>query len=287
MVDNAGWGVIYKLFLKGRKLWGYGDFKQLKAVDGNVYNSPTFLNYIFNKQENITTNYRNNFTRDYYDKLIEGKKQDFLIKEMKQYRCKKYEEGETIICYRNKTKDKYNALMCKKNKIKNITDIGAEIISITNDLKENGIYNKFQYKITDHTIIDSKKIIVITDGVDIINIPEEGFEKYFNFSYARTLYSVQGETLKSFFYPDEDLYFLDGRTTYTLISRLKFKLDKEQTLKNEEYVRTHKGIPLVDRSCKICKIACCCRCKNPSYEFCNLSKRNWCNGCRGWKCSCE
>ena len=281
MVDNQGWNVIYKLFLKGRKIYAYGDFKQLKAVDGKVYDNEIFLNYIFNKQDDIKTNYRNNFTKKYYDDLMNCKKQDHLISEMKKYREKKYYDAQTIICYRNKTKDKYNDLMCKRLKIKSMKQKGTKIISITNDLKKNGIYNKFLYEVSGKGIgVDGNPCIEITDGVETHNINEDQFEKCFNYSYARTLYSVQGETLKSLYYPDEDLYFLDGRTTYTLISRLKEELGDKQKTENDKY----KKIPPPDRSCKKCKVACCCRCENPSLEFCEISKRNWCNSCRGWKC---
>lgn len=281
MVDNQGWNVIYKLFLKGRKIYAYGDFKQLKAVDGKVYDNEIFLNYIFNQQDDIKTNYRNNFTKKYYDDLMNCKKQDHLISEMKKYREKKYYDAQTIICYRNKTKDKYNDLMCKRLKIKSMKQKGTKIISITNDLKKNGIYNKFLYEVSGKGIgVDGNPCIEITDGVETHNINEDQFEKCFNYSYARTLYSVQGETLKSLYYPDEDLYFLDGRTTYTLISRLKEELGNKQKTENDKY----KKIPPPDRSCKKCKVACCCRCENPSLEFCEISKRNWCNSCRGWKC---
>ena len=49
--------------------------------------------------------------------------------------------------------------------------------------------------------------------------------KHFEYGYARTLHSIQGDSIKSYYYPDEDLipFFIDNRTTYTLISRLKNK----------------------------------------------------------------
>ena len=234
MVDNAGWGVIYKLFLKKHKLYAYGDFKQLKPIDGNIYNNEIFLDYIFSIKKNITTNYRNNFTKEYYDTLINEKKQDKLIKEMKKYRAKTPYEADTIICYRNNTKDKYNDLICKKKGIKSKTQVGAELIAICNDLRNNNIYNKFTYKVVSKT----QDEVCITDGIDDFNVAHEDIEKCFNYSYARTLYSVQGETLNSLYYPDEDLYFLDGRSTYTLISRLKQVLDTKQILNNKNYLDT-------------------------------------------------
>ena len=43
----------------------------------------------------------------------------------------------------------------------------------------------------------------------------------FNYGYARTLYSIQGKTVNSFYYCMEDALFLDNKAVYTLISRLK------------------------------------------------------------------
>ena len=232
MVDKMGWDLIYKMYLGGKKIYAYGDFKQLKSIDGHIYNKKEFLDLIFGIQLDIDTNYRNNFTQDYYDDLINEKKQEKLVKEMKEKRHKDYKTSHTIICYRNNTKDKYNALMAKHLGINSITSIGAKVICISNKYKKLDIFNKFTFE-----VIDNKKDnIIISDGYLNYEIPENEFEDNFNFSYARTLYSVQGETLPNFFYPNEDLYFIDGRTTYTLISRLKQKLEKQQNARNDKCV---------------------------------------------------
>ena len=142
-----------------------------------------------------------------------------------------------IVCYKNETRKKYNKLMCNKLKIKFLYSKNAQIILITNNLKDKEIYNKFTYTVINNNNPD---YIRISDGIQEINLTKEEIENNFDFSYARTLYSVQGETLNSFYYPDEDLYFLNGRTTYTLISRLKFELDKFQIEKNKNYEKTKK-----------------------------------------------
>ena len=239
MIDNYGFDVIYKCFLKNRSIYGYGDFKQLKAVDGSINNSKIFINYIFKHQEKILTNYRNNFSSDFYNKIIETKDKDQLIKYMKKYRSDTYYNADTIICYRNETRKKYNMLMCAKLKIKNLYSAGACIISKTNNLKDKNIYNKFCY-----TVINNKNAehVEISDGIDKIVLTRLEIEKNFDFAYARTLYSVQGETLHSFYYPDEDLFFLDGRTTYTLISRLKFELEQPQIEQNTKYENQRKTV---------------------------------------------
>ena len=237
MVDKLGWDLIYKMYLGGKRIYAYGDFKQLKAVDGNVYNTKEFLDLIFGIQLDIDTNYRNNFTQDYYDRLINEKKQEKLVVEMKKHRHTDYKTAQTIICYRNATKDKYNALMAKHLGKSSITSMGSKVICISNKYKKLNIYNKFLFEVKEH----EKDFIIISDGDEEYKIPDNEFEENFNFSYARTLYSVQGETLSSFFYPNEDLYFIDGRTTYTLISRLKHELEKPQDKRNK-FTKIHTEI---------------------------------------------
>tara|TARA_B110000046_G_scaffold175802_1_gene200783 strand:+ start:1684 stop:4755 length:3072 start_codon:yes stop_codon:yes gene_type:complete len=232
MIDKMGWDLIYKMFLLGKRIYAYGDFKQLKSVDGYVYDKQKFLDLIFGIQINMNTNYRNNFTQKYYDSLIHEKKQDRLVEEMKKYRHKDYKTAETIICYRNTTKDKYNKLMAEHLNIYSKRDIGAKVICISNKFKNSNIYNKFTFKVID----SDEDNIILGDGLESYKIPRDLYDDNFNYAYARTLYSVQGETLKSFYYPNEDLYFIDGRTTYTLISRLKQNLDNHQIERNNKNI---------------------------------------------------
>ena len=75
------------------------------------------------------------------------------------------------------------------------------------------------------------KDIVITDGKKDYTIEKKLLNKVvdnkplFSFAYARTLYSVQGASLDSIHYPEDDYFFLDGRSAYTAISRIKQKDD--------------------------------------------------------------
>lgn len=65
---------------------------------------------------------------------------------------------------------------------------------------------------------DGKTVILNDDETDFkIDI---NHLRHFEFGYARTLHSVQGESLKSYYYPEEDLipFFIDNRSAYTLIS---------------------------------------------------------------------
>ena len=70
------------------------------------------------------------------------------------------------------------------------------------------------YVIMDDTIRIEKKIMDKKEG---------GGKPYFTLAYARTLHSVQGESLETLYFPDEDLEMIkyNDRFCYTLISRLK------------------------------------------------------------------
>ena len=97
-------------------------------------------------------------------------------------------------------------------------DIGARIVCKSNDLSEYEIYNNFYYTITNK----DNQFIEIFDGINKYNIEYSDLEK-FDSGYCRTIYNIQGESVKSFYYAEEDFKFLDGKTTYTIISRLKTK----------------------------------------------------------------
>ena len=58
----------------------------------------------------------------------------------------------------------------------------------------------------------------------MVQISLKEYDNHFELGYCRTLYSVQGDTLNSFYYPLEDKNFLNNRQVYTLISRLKQEL---------------------------------------------------------------
>ena len=43
MVGKGGLDMIYKCYLKGKRIWAYGDFSQLKSVEGHIYDKPLWL----------------------------------------------------------------------------------------------------------------------------------------------------------------------------------------------------------------------------------------------------
>tara|TARA_R100001440_G_scaffold16888_1_gene28623 strand:+ start:1415 stop:4276 length:2862 start_codon:yes stop_codon:yes gene_type:complete len=215
MVNSNDFNVIYKCFLKDKKIMAYGDFRQLSPVGSLPCNQPLFLDYIFNIKKPLNKNHRNNFTNQYYDSLL-TKNKSYLEKECKKYSTD-WKTAQTIICYRNTIKDKFNEKMKEFLKIKNMWDKGCKIISKTNELRHKNIYNKFLYTVKS----SNKDNVIINDSIEDIEITKEELLKNFNYGYARTLYSIQGETLSSFHYPQEDYYYLNNCSTYTLISRLK------------------------------------------------------------------
>jgi len=83
--------------------------------------------------------------------------------------------------------------------------------------EDKNIYNNFYYTIKD---VDEDEIILF-DDVDEIKINKKELEDNFELGYCRTLYNIQGESIKSFYFVLDDIRFIDGRALYTLISRLK------------------------------------------------------------------
>jgi hypothetical protein len=77
------------------------------------------------------------------------------------------------------------------------------------------IFNNFCFEVID----SNDTYITISNGIDEYSVERKKM-KYFDFAYARTLHSVQGQTLKSFHYCIEDINWIAGQL-YTLISRLK------------------------------------------------------------------
>jgi ATP-dependent exoDNAse (exonuclease V) alpha subunit len=216
MLDSEMNNLIVKCALIGKKIYSFGDFKQLKPVKGEICNSEIYLNYIYNNICKLGTNYRNDFTFDYYEKLIGMTEYEDILEEIQKYNHKNYYEAETIITYTNKTKDKYNQLMIERLGLK-FGDVGCRIVCKKNDLKDLNIYNNFYYTIKER----DDDIIVITDGIDNIEIKEKQLINNFELGYCRTLYNIQGESIKSFYFCLEDTPHIDGRALYTLISRLK------------------------------------------------------------------
>jgi hypothetical protein len=208
ILSRYEWDILFKCFLMGKKLTVLGDFQQLLPYGEHAtFNSPAFLNWLFNTQTQMNTNWRNNFTTEYYDSLINSKDPSYLKQEILKYSTKNPEDAEVIFAYRNKTVEQYNEYMLNHLN-KTLDDPDVPMICITNKLRDHNIYNQYQFTTNE---IRSQ----ITD-------PEFDMEKHFRPAYARTLYNLQGDQVKSYYIAPEDIdYFAKPREAYTIISRIK------------------------------------------------------------------
>lgn len=223
MVGRKGLDILLKCAYFGKRIISYGDYSQLLPVDDNItepYNNKQFINFLYNKIDILDQNHRNNFTKEYYTKIKTHKSIKYLINECKKYSTKNYYDAEYIICFTNEVKDKYNDLMLKLLN-KKINDIGVRVICKTNKLRDNNIYNNYIL-----TIIGKEKDkIIFNDGSSVI---EKDFMKYFKPAYALTLHCLQGASILSYYFAEEDIQIITkcqnwNRYAYTLISRIKNK----------------------------------------------------------------
>ena len=206
------WDFLYRCFLLGKTIIAYGDFNQLLPTNEiQAFNQPLFINQMFQTQEVMNTNWRNNFTTDYYDSLINGTP-EYCLQELKRHSTALPEEAEVIIAYRRSVVDKYNTYMLDYHK-KTIQD-DIPIMCKTNDLRQHNIYNNFTFQ--SH---DFKKTYNIDYTQCIGDLKDD---QHFVVAYARTLYNIQGDDTASFYVAPEDYkFFTNPRMAYTLISRLR------------------------------------------------------------------
>jgi len=225
MVNRQCNDILIKSAILGKKIYCFGDFKQLAPVNDNVLNGELYLNMMYKTISSLGTNFRNDFTFEYYESLLNGN-QKYIIEQVKKYNCKSFENADVIISYTNDMRNGndnkkitgYNQKMLEHLGL-NHGDVGTKIVCKTNDLHDKKIYNNFYYSVVE---IDNDDII-ISDDIDNIKISKKDFDKYFESGYCRTLYNIQGESVKSFYFPEEDMKYLNNVSVYTLISRLKTK----------------------------------------------------------------
>jgi len=221
LCDKKAHDILYKCHLSGCELILMGDFNQLLPVEEtSQLNSDLYMKYMITREIHLDKNYRNNFSNDYYESLINNKIN--VENELKKYNTLDYKKADIIICYHNKIVDKYNELMMKHLNI-NFGDIGCKVMCKTNELKDYNIYNNFMLKVTKKT-----KLYITLD--DNIKIPLDIFfkkdhkthEPYFKPAYARTIYNMQSDSCSSYHIPDEEIiYLLNPRIVYTIISRIQ------------------------------------------------------------------
>jgi hypothetical protein len=206
--------IIYKCILDNKNIYVLGDHKQLLPVNElNQFSNPYYYKALFNRHR-LKTNYRNKFTIDYYKKLRNEVYDNY--KEVIKHQEPDYKKADIIICYRNKTREKYNNLMLKHLGFKNKFQIGVKLICKSNDLRDKNIFNNFTFTIKEI----NKDDYILDDGTTIsYKQLKNNFEPY----YACTSYGIQGQSIKSYHYAKEDKLFLknNNRLSYTIISRIK------------------------------------------------------------------
>ncbi len=224
LYDYMGQLLIYKCGMAGKQIICVGDFDQLLPIkETSPFNNQVYLDSIFPNISTLDQNMRNNFTKAYYKDLKTNQDTDYLTKEVLKYNTKNYYDADMIITYYRKSRDKYNELMLEHLGFESKFDKGVKLQCITNDLyTKHEITNRMCFQITTVT----KWGFELTDTVfnKIYKLSKKEISKYFRPAYAKTLYSIQGKSVKSYFYPKEDSYQIDNRSAYTIISRIKEEL---------------------------------------------------------------
>lgn len=213
MIDKYALIFLYKCKIANKKVYGYGDFTQLLPVN-HLYqlNHCELYKLIFNVHKTKNENWRNDFTHEDYNKMRSLSRGDAI--RLVKKRSKPIDEAELVICYTNPTRRKYNKIMMDKLGIE-FGDVGCKIACKTNNFKSD-IHNNFTFVIKE---VDGDDITLDDDTI----ITRKQLKKHFIPAYAVTLYTIQGDAVKSFHYPEEDWCCIDARKAYTLISRLKTK----------------------------------------------------------------
>jgi hypothetical protein len=249
MVDYKGLVNIYKWSIEGKKIYAFGDFNQLVPV-GHVrpLNTDLYIKLVFPIRYIMDTNYRNSFTREFYDRCIE----DLVNKEYYRSKYLNNKNATNVCCYKNDSCDKYNKIVAERLGFESIFDVGAKIICNTNELRDRGIYNKFVF-----TVVEEKEHIIKLDNGEWISKKEcmkkAGKKNYFTFAYARTLHSYQGESIRDLYFPKEEMKYVNARMFYTLISRIKEDIElPKQNIKLE----VNKKKPIIEN--EVCPNKCNC-----------------------------
>lgn len=217
MCSTSANNMIYRCMLAGKTVMCYGDYKQMQPVKDVACDSVSYLKYAYTHIKKITTNERNNFTIAYYDSLINETID--LKEEIKKHSVSLY-DAEYVICATNAQCDKYNQKIMKHKKMTMYTP-GCLMMCKTNKLRKMNIYNNFILSVVNACDADDETVTLRDKNAEYV-IPMKKYKMFFTPAYARTLYNCQGKTLTSYHVPHKILdCFNDGRSAYTIISRLK------------------------------------------------------------------
>ena len=227
MVSKGGWDVLIKASLNGSNISCWGDNRQLPPVQDDknqlmYYWNELFTSYFFGSVELMNTNYRNNFTNEYYDSLVNhgwNENKDILYSEIKKYNSTDWTKAEIIIAWRNSTCDEYNLKMTKYLGFNSMFDKGVKLRCNTSNLGKSGIYKNFMYEVLESDDENTKLKLIGNDTVH--TLVNTKITSCFKYGYAITLYGVQGATLNSLYWCEEDNGWINGTRAYVLISRLR------------------------------------------------------------------
>lgn len=222
--------LLYKLNYFGKSYEAFGDFKQLPPIDTKnpnsndikIYNSPQYNNFMYNEiSETLTTNWRNNFPKSYYNDIF-NEKLDYN-EEVAKYSTKYPNQAELILCWRKKTAKIYNEKILIHKKLSKYDPSVKYICKKTDKWSMKlGLYNGKEVTITESH--KDKSWVKLSDGN---KIPIKMLDKYFDLGYAINIYKFQGKELTSYYWCKYDNKFLNGRVAYTIISRLKGNVYKD------------------------------------------------------------
>lgn len=238
LCDRKANDFIIKCKELNKTIYSLGDFKQLLPVkESEEFSSKQFLDMMYPTQHSIKSNYRNNFTIEYYEKFHNFNKKLNAGEELKKYISKDYKKADIIICKTNRECEKYNQLMADYKKVKYTKNKNGEIIKFepkegikiicnTNKLREKNIFNNFDYIIKD---INDNEITLDDDTI----ITKKELNSNFQLGYAITTYKAQGHEYDSIFVPETSCT-VNRRLAYTLISRIKQPLTKETKERNKK-----------------------------------------------------
>lgn len=239
IVDEVGFitlechDVLFKIVQAGKALECFGDFNQLPPVgEMHIYNQPHYLKYLFNDIRTDYTNYRNNFTTEYYDRLISSTDSEYLIKQVKKY-SQPLELATRVICYCHKTRELYNKRVMRMMGLPRwpgyymedtLPDALAEwdptdllVVCTKDGLRHKSIYNRMEFNVTS---INGKKITLSGNGVEA-TITIGQLLKHFEPAYAINVHQAQGLTIDSYHWAKEDDDYITNRIAYVIISRIR------------------------------------------------------------------
>lgn len=223
-IDSECHDFLYNLNKAKKSFECFGDFNQLLPFGETVpSNQPHYLEYMFNKIDTNFVNRRNNFTKEYYDSLINSNSKKYLSEQVSKYSTEGLMEAECILCYRHETREKYNDMMLKILGFKQWNTVGVPILCTTNKLLDKKIYNHKPLTITHCEKQGKTFIYTLDDGEDEFFINERKLFAYFEPAYAINIHQAQGKTVKSYYWASEDDFYLTGNIAYTIISRLRQK----------------------------------------------------------------